>query len=125
MYKVLVRQTAHERRPAHLFWNRRVKLKPESKYQHYRAAETFARATRWLRSKGVKSNEPLHFCRKLYGSLICDKHRIYAASRALRHADIAVTSRHYTSRTENVLPGLGGALAEAGKVIEFKPAKSA
>jgi hypothetical protein len=58
----------------------------------------------------VKSNEPLHFCRKLYGSLICDKHGIYAASRALRHADIAVTSRHYTSRTENVLPGLGGAL---------------
>ncbi len=94
-----------------------VAPRPDSKYQHYRCQETFARATAWLRSKGVKSNEPLHFCRKLYGSLICDKHGIYAASRALRHADIQTTSRHYTSRTENVLPGLGGALASTAKVI--------
>jgi hypothetical protein len=96
-----------------------VKPKPESKYQHYRCQETFARGTAWLRSKGVKSNEPLHFCRKLYGSLICDKHGIYAASRALRHADISETSRHYVSRTENVLPGLGGALASTAKVISI------
>lgn len=98
-----------------------VKPKPDSKYQHYRAQETFARATAWLRSKGVKSNEPLHYCRKLYGSLICDKHGVYAASRALRHADIQTTTRHYTSRTENVLPGLGAALAGSANVISIKP----
>jgi integrase len=98
-----------------------VQPKPESKYQHYRAQETFARAIAWLRAKGVKSNEPLHFCRKLYGSLICDKHGVYAASRALRHADIQTTTRHYTSRTENVLPGLGGALLSTSKVVPIKP----
>jgi integrase len=102
------------------------KPRPESKYQHYRAQWTFERATAWLRKSGVKSNEPLHFCRKLYGSLICDRHGIYAASRALRHADISVTSKHYTSRTENVLPGLGGALAQAagGKVVPLKAEKT-
>jgi integrase len=102
-----------------------VKPRPESKYQHYRCQETLEKATAWLRKSGVKSNEPLHFCRKLYGSLICDKHGVYAASRALRHADIAVTTRHYTSRTENVLPGLGGALASDTKVIPIsKPEKT-
>jgi integrase len=94
-----------------------VAPKPDSKYQHYRCQETLEKTTEWLRKAGVKSNEPLHFLRKLYGSLICDKHGIHAASRALRHADIAVTTRHYTSRTENVLPGLGGALASGDKVV--------
>jgi integrase len=97
--------------------------RPDSKYQHYRSKWTLQRACKWLRKAGVKSNEPLHFCRKLYGSLICDAHGIYAASRALRHSDIAVTSRHYTSRTQNVLPGLGGALASAsGNVVPIKSA---
>jgi integrase len=102
-----------------------VAPKPDSKYQHYRCQETLEKTTTWLRAAGVKSNEPLHFLRKLYGSLICDKHGIYAASRALRHADIAVTTRHYTSRTENVLPGLGGALASSDKVVPIpKPETS-
>jgi integrase len=100
-----------------------IKPRPESRYHHYRAERTFERAVKWLRKSGVKSNEPLHFCRKLYGSLINDRHGIYAASRALRHADISVTTRHYTSRTENVLPGLGGVLSAAEKVVPMKRAE--
>jgi integrase len=99
-----------------------VKPRLDSRFQHYRCMETFSRAVAWLRAAGVKSNEPLHFCRKLYGSLICDAHGIFAASRSLRHADISTTSRHYVSRTENVLPGLGSVLTSSDKVIPITQA---
>jgi hypothetical protein len=98
-----------------------VMSRTESKYQHYRCQQTFEKTTDWLRKNGVKSNEAMHFSRKLYGSLICDVHGIYAASRALPHADIAVTTRHYTSRTENVLPGLGSVLAPGDNVVRSSP----
>src|SRR6201987_4563575 len=38
-----------------------VKPKPESKYQHYRAAETFARATRWAKVQGGEIQRAIAF----------------------------------------------------------------
>jgi hypothetical protein len=49
----------------------------------------------------------LHTLRKEFGSKINDAHGIYAASRALRHADIAITSQHYLDKKSCATVGLG------------------
>jgi hypothetical protein len=43
----------------------------------------------------VGGKRPLHALRKEFGSQICDKHGIYAASRALRHSDVGATALHF------------------------------
>src|SRR6516165_9955739 len=61
-------------------------------YSHYRCQEVFDRLIAWLRKKGVKGNKPLHTLRKEFGSQVCAVHGVHAASRQLRHADIAITN---------------------------------
>jgi len=67
-------------------------------YLHYRCGRLFAELCRWLRARGVKTIRPLHTLRKEFGSLINRTHGIHAASRALRHAEIGITSAIYDSR---------------------------
>jgi len=98
------------------------------KWSKYRAAATFKRLVDWLRVHGVASRTPLHTMRKEAGSLICEKHGLFAASRFLRHADIAITAQHYTAQKERVTIGLGAMLArEPANIVEadFKPAQKA
>ena len=57
----------------------------------------------WLREKGLKT-KPLHTFRKEFGSLVCDRHGIYAASRALRHASVVVTAANTWIRQAKSLP---------------------
>ena len=68
-------------------------------------------AAAWLRKHGVPGLRPLHTLRKEFGSQICDRHGIYAASRALRHADVSITSMHYLDKRSRATTGLGGLLA--------------
>jgi integrase len=68
----------------------------------------------WLRAKGIKSNKPLHDLRKEFGSLINQKHGLYAAAQALRHSDITTSARHYIARKERVTVGLGALLEAPG-----------
>ncbi len=84
--------------------------RPEQGYHHYRCQKDFEGLTEWLRSKGIKAKSPIHALRKEFGSLICDKGGIYAASRALRHSNIQVTSQHYLDGKRRVTVGLGGLL---------------
>jgi integrase len=84
-----------------------VLARPETTYSHYRCAKDFSALTRWLRTKGVMGARPLHSLRKEFGSQVCAKHGIYAASRALRHADIAITSKHYLEPRRRSNAGLG------------------
>jgi hypothetical protein len=76
-------------------------------YSHYRCKRIFASLNSWLRSHGVGGNFPLHTLRKAYGSEICAKLGIYAASRALRHSDIAITSQHYLDKKKPTTIGMG------------------
>jgi integrase len=85
-------------------------------YTKYRAAGVFESLITWLRGKGVDGFKPLHTLRKEFGSVICQQFGIYAASRALRHADIAITSQHYLDKKDRTAIGLGHLLAEKGKV---------
>ena len=81
--------------------------RPDATYDHYRCQSYFEKLSEWLRKNGVKTKTPLHTLRKEFGSQICDHEGIYAASRALRHADIAITSRHYVDKKKTVVSGLG------------------
>lgn len=100
----------------------------KASWRNYRAEDTFQRLTAWLRAHGIASRNPLHTLRKEAGSLICQRAGLYAASRFLRHADIAITAKHYVDQKERVTVGLGSLLAPAaGNVIagEFAAKKSA
>ncbi|MHB1082154.1 MAG: site-specific integrase [Prosthecobacter sp.] len=104
-----------------------VSPKTSLTWRPYRADETFARLGAWLKAQGVKSRTPLHTLRKEAGSLICQKDGLFAASRFLRHADVAITAQHYAAQKDRVTIGLGSLLtAPALNVVEgqFAPASN-
>jgi integrase len=73
--------------------------------RNYRVQSVFDRVTAWLRKHGVTARKPLHELRKELGSLITAEHGIYAASRVLRHTDLATTAAHYTDlKTRPTIP---------------------
>ena len=93
--------------------------KPKASWRNYRAEDTFNRLLTWLRAHGVNSRTPLHTLRKEAGSLVCQKAGLFAASRFLRHADVAITAQHYAAQKDRVTVGLGNLLTTpAGNVIE-------
>jgi integrase len=98
--------------------------RPGATFDHYRAQAHFEKLTAWLRKNGVKSRTPLHSLRKEFGSQICDRQGIYAASRALRHANIGVTAAHYLDKKKRVVSGLGHLLKGSG-VTALEPATGA
>jgi hypothetical protein len=83
----------------------------DTSYAHYRAQWHFDALTEWLRGKGVTAIKPLHELRKEFGSQLCARHGIYAASRMLRHVDIRITAQHYLDQKERVTLGMGNLLA--------------
>jgi integrase len=75
-------------------------------YLSYRCNHIFKRLSGWLKTQGVRDAKPLHVLRKEYGSQICDRHGIYAASAALRHSDVTVTAAHYLDKRSRATTGL-------------------
>ncbi|MCB1098839.1 MAG: tyrosine-type recombinase/integrase [Verrucomicrobiae bacterium] len=84
--------------------------RPSATYSYTRGKEHFDCLYGWLRSQGIDDRKPLHVLRKEFGSLICEKFGLFAASQALRHADIAVTAAHYVDRKKRIAVGLGSLL---------------
>ena len=82
----------------------------DASYAHYRAQRHFDALTEWLRGKGLTALKPLHELRKEFGSQLCAKYGIYAASRMLRHSGIAITAEHYLDTKERTPIGLGNLL---------------
>lgn len=77
---------------------------PKAKtYQHYRCYKSFRYLTKWLRSKGINSQKPLHELRKEFGSIIADKAGIFQASIQLRHSNIQTTRNHYIDKKNQVV----------------------
>jgi integrase len=80
-------------------------------YRSYRCKATFERLSTWLRANGLAGvRKPLHTLRKEFGSQVCDRHGIYAASRALRHGDIRTTASFYLDKRSVATTGLGALL---------------
>jgi integrase len=98
-----------------------VAPRPGAIYSHYRCQRLFEALGKWLRDHGVTGNKPLHTLRKEFGSQVCAKHGIYAASTALRHADIAITSQHYLDKKRRVTVGLGGLLNIPKNIVALRP----
>ena len=78
--------------------------------QRYRCLKVFARLTGWLRSQGVTARRAIHELRKEAGSIVATQSGIHAASRFLRHADIAITAAHYADHKERITVPLGALL---------------
>jgi integrase len=100
--------------------NSDVRPRVDATYSHYRCNRHFTALTKWLQRHGVGANRPLHTLRKEYGSQMCAKHGIYAASYALRHSDIGITSQHYLDRRRRATLGFGKLLKEAARRINQK-----
>ncbi|HWX15573.1 MAG TPA: tyrosine-type recombinase/integrase [Chthoniobacterales bacterium] len=101
-----------------------VSPRPDAAYSHYRCQRDFEALNEWLRAHDVEKGRPLHTLRKEYGSQVCAKHGIYAASRALRHADIAITSQHYLDKRQRATVGLGALLVPPKNIISIEKAKA-
>jgi integrase len=101
-----------------------VSVRSQGTYTHYRCQKHFDGLIKWLRDQGVESSKPLHTLRKEYGSQVCAKHGIYAASHALRHADIAITSQHYLDKRQRATVGLGAFLVKPKNVVSIETHKS-
>jgi integrase len=102
-----------------------VEPRTDASYAHYRAQSHFDALIKWLKSKGVTAIKPLHEMRKEFGSQLCAKYGIYAASRALRHADIAITAQHYVDQKERVTFGMGNLLVMPGNVTPMRQSDGA
>lgn len=87
--------------------------------QNYRAGATFDRLTSWLRNRGVTARKPLHELRKELGALVTAEHGIYAASRVLRHSNVATTAAHYTDLKNRPIIDVGGWITEAENITPF------
>jgi integrase len=84
--------------------------RPRASYPRVRSEPIFQGLCQWLRSKGVEGLRPIHTMRKEFGSMICQQAGLYAASRALRHADVGITAKHYLDQKERVSVDVGGML---------------
>jgi integrase len=87
----------------------------------YRASVTYQALNRWLknyendqeRKPLANVKKPLHELRKEAGSVIVQQFGIYAASRFLRHSNIATTARFYADDTRSITTGLGAFIKPA------------
>jgi integrase len=80
--------------------------------QEYRCEPTFRRLYAWLRGKGITDKKPLHVLRKEFGSIINQRHGLYAASAALRHRNIATTAGHYVANRSRIMFEFGDLLTQ-------------
>jgi integrase len=85
----------------------RLQPKAVLRGDYYRCKTQFERLNAWLRQQEVTEQKPLHTLRKEFGTLVNVAHGIHAASKALRHADITLTSNYYTDSRIRVTSGLG------------------
>jgi len=95
---------------------------PKKWGQNYRAGVVFDSLTAWLREHGVKARKPLHELRKELGALVTAEHGIYAASRVLRHSNVATTAAHYSDLKTKPIVNVGGWLLDHSrqKVLKNK-----
>lgn len=87
---------------------------PRTWGQHYRANAVFDALVTWLRNYEqdkqkplAKVRKPIHELRKELGALMAQQHGIYAASRALRHSNVATTAAHYADKKARTTVAIG------------------
>ena len=91
-------------------------------WNRYRCQTHFETLTAWLRAHGVQGEKLIHVLRKEFGSQINAQGGIFAASRALRHADLAITSQFYTDARLRVVTGFGRMLKSPANIVPMEGA---
>ena len=91
--------------------------------RHYRADAIFTTLNSWLRKHGVTARKPIHELRKELGALVTAEHGIYAASRVLRHSNVATTAAHYTDLKSRPTISIGSWLLPENVILMPKAAK--
>jgi integrase len=114
----------YARRQSNFVIESEIQPRPRATYSHYRCAKIFEELCAWLRKKGVNTRSPIHDLRREFGSLINQQHGIHAASSALRHADISITSKFYVGKKARTAVGLGHLLVAQANVIPLPPEPS-
>ena len=84
---------------------------------NYRGEREFQALYEWLAENGVSAGKKLHELRKECGAIIANSLGIFAASRALRHSDIRVTSNYYADKKVKITTGLDPILTMSSKKI--------
>ncbi|HWC59566.1 MAG TPA: hypothetical protein VHC44_07710, partial [Verrucomicrobiae bacterium] len=74
---------------SHLAWKATIHFR-------YRCQAHWAVLSAWLGKKGITDRKKIHTLRKMFGDAITKVQGIYAASAQLRHADVQITTKHYT-----------------------------
>ena len=69
--------------------------RPFSKHTYYRAGDTWGDLITWLKEKDVVAPKPIHYLRKLAGSLMYAANDVVAAKEFLGHSDIRTTIGSY------------------------------
>ena len=82
----------------------------DTSWTNHRAQREFLELGAWLEGKGVSARKKLHELCKERGAVIANNLGIFAASRALRHADIRITSQYYTDKKMRITTGLDALL---------------
>ena len=85
----------------------------------YRVESTHDALIAWLNGHGITARKPLHELRKEAGNLIASANGIFAASRFLRHSNIAITSDTYADKPQRITTGLGAMLPAPDNVTPF------
>ena len=89
-----------------------LKNKSSSGAKRYRCGKCFKRLIHWLRTSAkITAHEPIHHLRGLFATEMVDAHGIFAASAALRHADIGLTRDHYTDKKDKKVVDIQDLLA--------------
>jgi integrase len=70
------------------------------KVGHKRGYRVLKRLSVWLASKGITYERPIHFLRKVFGSVVATRHGLFAARDYLGHGSVVVTERHYAALLE-------------------------
>lgn len=115
----LKRFQAHRKSGALTVLDGVLKKKSSSGAKRYRCEKCFRRLINWLRTSAkITAHEPIHHLRGLFATEMVAAHGIFAASAALRHADIGLTRDHYTDKKDAKVVDITGILATAESEAE-------
>ncbi len=65
-----------------------------------RGYRVLKRLSAWLRTQGIMANHPIHYLRKIFGSVVATRHGLFAAREYLGHSSVVVTEKHYAALLE-------------------------
>jgi hypothetical protein len=67
---------------------------------HKRGYCVHKRLSARLKTTGITHDRPMHFLRKVFGSVVATRHGLFTACNYLGHSSVIVTEKHYAALLE-------------------------